>query len=98
MFPEIGFKMQTAGNILVNEKPVKSNYKLNLWTQYPSYWLIRQVILEVVPQEMPLNIVYEDDDIILVNKQPNLVVHPGFEILTEHCLTALPGIKRYAGI
>ena len=32
----------------------------------------------IVPQEMPLNIVYEDEDIIVVNKQAGLVVHPGF--------------------
>lgn len=32
----------------------------------------------VIIQDIPLNIVYEDDDIMLVNKQPGLVVHPGF--------------------
>jgi len=33
---------------------------------------------EIIPQDIPINIVYEDDNIILVNKQPDLVVHPGF--------------------
>ena len=33
---------------------------------------------KIIPKDIPINIVYEDDDIILINKQPNLVVHPGF--------------------
>ena len=67
-----------AGNILVNGKSVKSNYKvkpkdvITIVLAYPpnSY--------EIIPQEIPIDIVYEDEDIILVNKQPDLVVHPGF--------------------
>lgn len=67
-----------AGNILVNNKSVKSNYKvkpldvISIMLSYPPSEL------EIVPQNIPLNIVYEDDDILLVNKQPGLVVHPGF--------------------
>jgi 23S rRNA pseudouridine1911/1915/1917 synthase len=67
-----------AGNILVNGKPVKSNYKakpLDIITIVLSY---PPTEFEIIPQDIPLNIVYEDDDIMLVNKQPNLVVHPGF--------------------
>jgi len=67
-----------AGNILVNNKPVKSNYRIKphdviliLLSYPPSHFVI-------TPQDIPINIVYEDDDIILVNKQPGLVVHPGF--------------------
>lgn len=67
-----------AGNILVNGKSAKSNYKvkpkdvITIVLAYPpnSY--------EIVPQDIPINIVYEDDDLIVVNKQPDLVVHPGF--------------------
>ena len=67
-----------AGNILVNGKSVKSNYKakphdiITIVLAYPPSQF------EIIPQYIPLNIVYEDDDILLVNKQPNLVVHPGF--------------------
>ena len=67
-----------SGNIFVNGKPVKSNYKakpndvISIVLAYPPNEF------EIIPQEIPLNIVYEDEDIILVNKQPNLVVHPGF--------------------
>ena len=68
----------TAGNILVNGKSVKSNYKtkasdiITIVMNYPPSEFV------IIPQDIPINIVYEDDDILLVNKQPNLVVHPGF--------------------
>ena len=67
-----------AGNILANGKPVKSNYKakpndvITIVLAYPPNEF------EIIPQDIPLDIVYEDDDIMLVNKQPDLVVHPGF--------------------
>jgi 23S rRNA pseudouridine1911/1915/1917 synthase len=67
-----------AGNILVNGKSVKSNYRvkpldvISIVLDYPPNEF------EIIPQDIPINIVYEDDDIMLVNKQPNLVVHPGF--------------------
>lgn len=67
-----------AGNILVNGQPVKSNYRvkprdvISIVLGYPPNEYT------IVPQEIPLNIVYEDDDIIVVNKQAGLVVHPGF--------------------
>ena len=67
-----------AGNILVNNKAVKSNYKVkpddvvSIVMNYPP------TSFEIVPQEIPIDIVYEDEHIVVVNKQPGLVVHPGF--------------------
>jgi 23S rRNA pseudouridine1911/1915/1917 synthase len=66
-----------AGNIHVNNQVVKSNYKVKpddvvaVVLSYPP----REI--EIVPQEIPLEIVYEDDQLLVVNKQANLVVHPG---------------------
>ena len=66
-----------AGNILVNEKAVKQNYKvkpndiISIVFSYPP----RET--DIKPQQIPLKIVYEDDDVIVINKQAGLVVHPG---------------------
>lgn len=66
-----------AAQILVNGKSVKSNYKvkpadvITIVLSYPP------VNIEIIPQDIPIKIVYEDDDIIVIDKQPGLVVHPG---------------------
>lgn len=67
-----------AGNLLVNGNPVKSNYRIK-----PND--VIQLMLDyqpndytIVPQEIPLNVVYQDKEIVLIDKQPGLVVHPGF--------------------
>jgi len=67
-----------AGNILVNNKPVKPNYRVK-----PDD--IVQILLpnpprdiELIAEDIPVNIVYEDDDIIVVNKEPGMVVHPAY--------------------
>jgi len=67
-----------AGNIRVNDKPVKSNYRVKPLDIITIHLAYPPNQFEIIPQNIPINIVYEDDDIILVNKQPGLVVHPGF--------------------
>jgi len=66
-----------AGSIIVNDQPVKSNYRVKggdvvrvLLTHPPHENLL-------VPEEMPLDIVYEDNALLVVNKPAGLVVHPG---------------------
>lgn len=67
-----------AGNIRVNDKAVRSSYRIKpedvitIFLAYPPTEFI------IVPQDIPIDVVYEDDDLMLVNKQPGLVVHPGF--------------------
>jgi 23S rRNA pseudouridine1911/1915/1917 synthase len=67
-----------AGNILVNNNPVKPNYKVKPGD------LIQVVLpsppkeIELIPENIPLNIVYEDDDVLVVNKEPGMVVHPAY--------------------
>lgn len=66
-----------AGSILVNSKPVKSNYKvkpldeISIVLPYP----VRE--FELIAEDIPLTILYEDDYLMVVNKQAGLVVHPG---------------------
>ena len=67
-----------AGNILVNGKSVKSSYRIKPHDIITIVLAYPPSEFEIIPQDIPIKIEYEDDDIILVNKQPNLVVHPGF--------------------
>lgn len=73
-------KIQAAakeGNIWVNQKPVKSNYKVKagdkvqVMFEHPPYENL------LVPEDIPLNIVYEDEVLLVVNKPAGMVVHPG---------------------
>ena len=66
-----------AGNIVVNGSPVKSSYKvkpldnISIVLPYPP----REI--EIIPENIPLDIIYEDDDLLVVNKVAGMVVHPG---------------------
>ena len=66
-----------AGMILVNNKPVKQNYKIKPFDQIVVYSDLSPESTEIVPENIPLNIVYEDEDILLINKPAGMVVHPG---------------------
>ena len=66
-----------AGNILVNNKPVKQNYKVRPNDVISIVFTYPPRETDIKPQEIPLNIVHEDDDVIVINKQAGLVVHPG---------------------
>lgn len=67
-----------ANCILVNEKPVKSNYKTKPLDIISVVMDRPKREMEIIPEDIPLDIVYEDDDLMVVNKNPGLVVHPGF--------------------
>jgi 23S rRNA pseudouridine1911/1915/1917 synthase len=56
---------------------VKSNYKVKPGDQIIAYSDTDPESYDIVPEEMPLNIVYEDDDVLVINKPAGLVVHPG---------------------
>lgn len=66
-----------AGNIRVNGKPVKSSYKIKPLDQVSIVLPYPKRELEIIPENIPLNIVYEDDDILIINKEAGMVVHPG---------------------
>ena len=70
-------KAADAGLIMANGKPVKSSYKvkpcdvLTVMMDRPRY------DNDIIPEDIPLDIVYEDNDLMVVNKPAGLVVHPG---------------------
>lgn len=73
-------KLQQAintGLVLVNGKEVKQNYKIKPLDQIIVYSDLHPESTEVLPENIPLNIVHEDEDIIIINKPAGLVVHPG---------------------
>ncbi len=68
-------KMIKEKQVLVNNKAVKPSYALNSGESI-SITLPEPVSKEITPENIPLNIIYEDDDIIVINKQKDLIVHP----------------------
>ncbi len=66
------------GSILVNEKPVKSNYKVKPFDVITVVLAHPPREIELIAQNIPINVVYEDDDLIMINKQAGMVVHPGY--------------------
>ncbi len=65
-----------AGRVLVNGKTVSANHKIKPGDELIVYSDKEVQGEEIVPQQMPLNIVFEDEDIIILNKPVGLVVHP----------------------
>ena len=66
-----------ADCILVNNQPVKSNYKVKPLDVISIVMDRPRRELEVLPEDIPLNIVYEDDELMVINKPAGMVVHPG---------------------
>ena len=71
-------KAADAGFILCGDRPIKRSYKvkpgdvIRVMLDHPYYETT------IIPQDIPIDIVYEDSDLIVVNKQAGVVVHPGF--------------------
>ena len=86
------------GSILVNGRQVGKNYKLRLGDQVEAFLLEkREEVGEILPESIPLNIVYEDEHLLVVNKPKHMVVHPApgnpsgnlVNALAYHCKTQL---------
>jgi len=78
-----------AGNILSNGKAVKPNYRVKPGDLVSIVLPHPPRKIELVPEDIPLDIVFEDEDIIVINKQPGLVVHPGYGNYTGTMVNAL---------
>ncbi|EHI59445.1 RluA family pseudouridine synthase [Hungatella hathewayi] len=93
-------KLLKSECVLVNGKPVKSNYRVNAGDSV-ELEVPEAVEPEIVPEKMDLDIVYEDKDVVIVNKPKGMVVHPAaghysgtlVNGLMEHCKDELSGIN-----
>ena len=93
-------KLLDSGAVTCNDKALKKNAKLTegdqLELELPE---VQEVAIE--PEDIPLDVVYEDDDVIVVNKPKGLVVHPAVghwsgtlvNALMYHCKDSLSGIN-----
>jgi 23S rRNA pseudouridine1911/1915/1917 synthase len=79
----------TDGNIFVNDIPVKSNYKVKPFDVITVMLSHPPFENHILPEDLPLNIVYEDAALLLVNKDPGMVVHPGHGNYTGTLVNAL---------
>lgn len=96
-------KLVDNGSIKVNNKEVKSNYKIKAG-DIIDVDIPQPVELQVEPQDIKLDIVYEDDDVIVINKPQGMVVHPAVgnysgtlvNALLKHCrnLSGINGVMR----
>lgn len=66
-----------AGNILVNGLPIKANYKVKPGDIITIVMSHPPREIEIIPENIPIHIVYEDDQLMVINKSPGMVVHPG---------------------
>jgi len=66
-----------AERVLVNDKPIKSNYKIRPEDKIVIYQTYLPESNIIVPENIPFKIVYEDDDLMVIDKQAGMVVHPG---------------------
>lgn len=66
-----------AGNILVNNETVKPNYRVKPFDEISIVLAHPPRENQIIPENIPLNIVYEDEELIVINKPAGMVVHPG---------------------
>ena len=93
-------KMVKEGRVSVNGKPVKGSYRVKS-DDCVTFCLPKAVEPDIQPEDIPLDILYEDEDVILVNKPKGMVVHPApghysgtlVNALLYHCGGQLSGIN-----
>ena len=97
-------KLIESNCVFVNKKSVSKNYKLKV-NDFVEFDIPEPTLLEAVPQNIPVDIVYEDDDLLIVNKPKGMVVHPAagnpdgtlVNALLYHCegkLSSINGVIR----
>ena len=93
-------KMIREGNVTVNGRPVRQNFRVSADDEV-SFLLPEAVEPQILPEDIPLDILYEDDDLLVVNKPKGMVVHPAaghyshtlVNAVLFHCRGQLSGIN-----
>ncbi len=93
-------KIIKDGNVYVNDMPVKANYKVRVDDKV-RFIIPDNVEPDIPAQDIPLDIIYEDSDVLIVNKPKDMVVHPApghyegtiVNAVMYHCKDALSGIN-----
>ena len=93
-------KMIREGNVAVNGRPVRQNFRVSADDEV-SFFLPEAVEPQILPEDIPLDILYEDDDLLVVNKPKGMVVHPAaghyshtlVNAVLFHCRGQLSGIN-----
>ena len=80
--------MIEEGLVLVNDKVIKSNYKLKINDEI-TVSIKEPELTDIEPQDIPLDVVYEDSDIIVINKPSGMVVHPALGNYKDTLVNAL---------
>ncbi len=78
-----------AGNILVNTKAVKPNYRVKPGDTISIVLPHPPRKIELIPEDIPIEVIYEDSDLLVVNKNAGMVVHPGYGNYTGTLINAL---------
>ncbi len=97
-------KLVADGQVLVNGVPVKTSYKLKSG-DIVQVTIPEPEVLQIIPEDIPLDILYEDADILIVNKPKGMVVHPAaghttgtlVNAVMYHCkdeLSSINGVLR----
>ena len=81
-------KLIEEGHVLRNGRPGKKNDKLNIGDSV-EYTIPEPKAVDIAPKEIPLDIVYEDEDVLVINKPKGLVVHPAAGHLDDTLVNGL---------
>lgn len=76
-------------SVQVNQKPVKVSYRVKPLDVITITLATPPRDTEIIPEDIPINIIYEDDELLIVNKEPGMVVHPGFNNWSGTLVNAL---------
>lgn len=79
----------SAGLILVNNSPVKPSYKIKPFDEVSVVMTYPPKEIEIVPEDIPFDIFYEDDSLLIVNKKAGMVVHPAYGNYTGTLINAV---------